>query len=187
MAALVALVAAIGGAVSATSAAAKVPVSQGPSSLLLQHSGKDGAPPVFPIDDNTPANTPEDVSFILDIRHENALENLVSNGVNGGHYLSTAQFAQQYGQSRQNIRALTSYLAHDGIHTTVMSDSLDVQANGTAGEFDNALSVHQRDYETTAIPAQHGHPAVPGKTFHGSANDPLLPRQLASFVESISA
>lgn len=53
---------------------------------------------MFPIDDNTPANTPEDVSFVLDIQHENALENLVSNGMNGGHYLSTAQFAQQYGR-----------------------------------------------------------------------------------------
>ena len=72
-AALVALIAAVVGSANAKTAAAKVPVAQGPSSLLVQHSGKDGAPPVFPIDDNTPADTPEDVSFILDMQHQDAL------------------------------------------------------------------------------------------------------------------
>jgi kumamolisin len=186
VAALVALAAAIGGAANATTAAAKVSVSQGPSSLLLQaHNGKNTTPPVFPIDADTPANTPEDVSFILSLNNEGQLEGLVSNGMNGGHYLSTAQFARWYGQSRQNIYALTSYLAHYGIQTTVMPDGVDVQANGTAGEFDQALSVQQRDYRTRAIPAHDGQPAEPAHTFHGSAKNPLLPRRLASFVESI--
>ncbi|HZT93621.1 MAG TPA: S53 family peptidase [Gaiellaceae bacterium] len=184
-AALVALIAALVGAANAKSATAKVAVSQGPSSALLQHSGSNDTPPVFPIDDNTPASTPEDVSFILNIQNQSQLESLVSNGMNGGHYLSTGQFARQYGQSQNNIDALTSYLQSYGIQTTVMPDGLDVQANGTAGQFDNALSVHQRDYKTAAIPAHDGHPAVPARKFHGASKDPLLPKQLASFVEAI--
>jgi subtilase family serine protease len=184
-AALIALVAAVAGAANANTAAAKVPVSQGPSSLLLQHSGKDGTPPVFPIDDNTPADTPEDVSFILDLRHQDQLESLVSNGMNGGRFLTTGQFARQYGQPQHNIDALTSYLAQFDIQTTVMADGLDVQAHGTAGEFDNALSTHQRDFKTAPIRAHDGNPAVPSRKFHASAKDPLLPKRLASFVESI--
>lgn len=185
-AALVALVAALAGAANAKSAGPKVAVSQGPSAALLQqHSGNNDTPPVFPIDDGTPADTPEDVSFILDIQNQNLLESLVSNGMNGGHYLSTSQFARAFGQSRQNIAALRSYLAQYGITTSVMADRLDVQASGTAGEFNNALSVHQRDYVTRAIPAHDGNPAVPARHFHGATSDPLLPMRLASFVEAI--
>lgn len=185
-AALVALAAAVAGATNASSAAAKVSVSQGPSSLLLQHqSSDDGAPPVFPIDDNTPADTPEDVSFILSVQHRSELESRVTNGMNGGRYLSTGQFAREFGQSRHNIGALQAYLAQFGIDTTVMADGLDVQAHGTAGEFDDALSVHQRDFKTAAVPAHDGHPAKPSQRFHGATSDPLLPRRLASFVESI--
>jgi len=185
-AALVALIAAPAGA-AAKSAAAKVPVSQGPGSSLVQqqHSGSNDTPPVFPIDENTPADTPEQVSFILGIQNQTLLENLISNGMNGGHYLSTASFARAFGQSQQNIAALRSYLAHYGIETTVMADRLDVQASGTAGEFDDALSTHQRDYLTRGIPAHDGNPAVPAKRFHSATNDPLLPKQLASFVEAI--
>jgi len=185
-AALVALIAALGGAANARPAAAKAPVSQGPGSLLLQHqSGSNDTPPVFPIDESTPADTPEDVSFILDIGNRFLLENLVSNGMNGGHYLSIDQFAGAFGQSQHNINALRSYLAGYGIETDAMADGLDIQAHGTAGEFDNALSVHQRDYRTAAIPAHDGHPAVAARTFHGTPNDPLLPARLASFVEAI--
>lgn len=184
--ALVAVVATVAGATNAGSAAAKVAVSQGPSSLLLQqHGSAHGTPPVFPIDDGTPSATPEDVSFILKVQHESALEELVSTGVHRGNYLSTAQFAREYGQTPNNVDALTSYLAQFGIQTTVMADGLDVQAHGTAGEFDAALSVRQRDYETRPIPAHDGNPAVPARRFHGAASDPLLPRRLASFVESI--
>ncbi len=166
------------------SASAKVAVSQGIGAALLQGGNRNGGPPVFPIGGNTAGNTPEQVSFILDAQHLNQLEDRVQSGFNG-HYLSTGQFANQYGQSRQNIGALQSYLAHYGIHTTAMADGLDVQASGTADQFNKALSVSQRDYQTAPIPARHGHPAVPGRRFHGAPTNPLLPRQLAQFVLAI--
>lgn len=175
------LLTAVAGA--AQGASAKVAVSQGISSALLAQSRNGGGQPVFPIDSDTPPNTPEQVSFILKTQNESQLENQATNAQ--GHYLSVDQFARQYGQSRQNVSLLQSYLAHYGIHTTVMADNLDVQATGTAGEFDKALSVSQRDYEKPAVPARHGHPGAPAFHFHGAQGNPLLPKQLASFVLAI--
>ncbi len=165
-------------------ASAKVSVSQGISAALLAQSRNGGGQPVFPIDSSTPANTPEDVTFILDAQNLNQLENQALNS-SQGHFLTVSQFARQYGQSQQNIGLLRSYLAHYGIQTSVMADNLDVQASGTAGAFDKALSVSQRDYEKPAVPARHGHSGAPAFHFHGAQSNPLLPKQLASFVLSI--
>lgn len=176
------LVATVAGA--AQGGTTKVAVSQGIASALLQQSRNGGGQPVFPIDGSTPASTPEDVTFILKAQNLDQLESQALNG-SQGHYLSVSQFAKQYGQTQQNIGLLRSYLAHYGIQTSVLADNLDVQANGTAGQFDQALSVSQRDYERPAVPSRHGHPGQPAFHFHGSQSNPLLPRQLASFVLSI--
>jgi len=91
-----------------------------------------GAVPFGP----TVASTPEEVSFILDENHPAQLQNIVESGIPNENFLSVAQFAAQYGQSQQNINALTSYLSGFGITTTVLPDMIDVNATGTAGEFD---------------------------------------------------
>ena len=56
-----------------------------------------------------PASTPEQVSFILDEQNKNQLEQGVDNGSVSN--LSVSQFANPYGQSQSNIKALTTYLA----------------------------------------------------------------------------
>jgi len=56
------------------------------------------------------SDTPEEVSFILDENHPAQLQNIVESGIPNENFLSVAQFAAQYGQSQQNINALTSYL-----------------------------------------------------------------------------
>jgi len=75
-----------------------------------------GAVPFGP----TVASTPEEVSFILDENHPAQLQNIVESGIPNENFLSVAQFAAQYGQSQQNINALTSYLSGFGITTTVL-------------------------------------------------------------------
>jgi kumamolisin len=170
--------------VHAAPASARVAVSQGISSALLQQGADHGSSSVFPIDSGTDPSTPEQVSFILRIQNQQQLEARVLRGMQG-HYLSTEQFARVYGQSSRNIRSLQDYLARYGIQASVLDDRLDVQAFGTAGEFDRALGTHQRDYQAPAVPARHGHPAIPARRFHGSQSPPLLPRQLASFVLAI--
>ena len=127
---------------------------------------------------NTPPNTPETVSFILKERNKDFLQAEVTAGVRND--LTVSQFASQYGQSAANISALTSYLAGFGIKTTVYADDLDVSATGTAGEFDSALSVTQKQYSVPgfgSIPAQSG--------VHGNTGAPMLPYRLSSFVLAI--
>jgi subtilase family serine protease len=130
-----------------------------------------------------PTNTPEEVSFILDENNANQLQNQVESGVQ--NFLTVSQFAAQYGQSSQNVTALTTYLSGFGISTTVLPDMIDVNATGTAGQFDAALSVVQNNYHAPGDPGQNGHAGVPGQTFHGPTTSPQLPRKLAKFVLSV--
>jgi kumamolisin len=133
---------------------------------------------------NTPPSTPETVSFVLKVRNLGSLEAQVSTGMPGG-YLSVRQFAQEYGQPQSNISALEHYLGRFGISTTAYADGLDVTANGTAGEFDSALTVHQQQFEVPAVPAEDGQLGRPAMTIHGTLNTPLLPGYIGAFVLSI--
>src|SRR5260370_39374773 len=75
---------------------------------------------------NTPASTPETVSFIL---RERNLAFLQAQAVTGFRdYLTVSQFASAYGQSQDHISALPSYLAQSGITTNGYADHVDVSA-----------------------------------------------------------
>jgi kumamolisin len=132
---------------------------------------------------NTPADTPETVSFILKERSLNILETDAEQGFR--NYLSVSQFAGLFGQSTANISALTSYLAGYGIETDVYADDVDVSATGTAGEFDAALAVTQKQYHVPAIASHDGLNAIPAQNVHGVATSPLLPYRLSNFVLTI--
>ncbi len=132
---------------------------------------------------STPASTPETVSFVLREQNVGSLEAQVEQGVR--NYLSVSQFASTYGQTSANIAALTSYLAHYGITTTVYANNVDVSATGTAGDFDAALSVTQNQYHVPALPGAGGLNGIPAQNVHGNAQSPLLPYRLAHFVLAI--
>ena len=131
----------------------------------------------------TPPSTPETVSFILRERNVSFLQAAVTTGVRS--YLSVSQFASAYGQTPAHVSALTSYLAHYGIETTVYADNVDVSATGTAGEFNAALSVKQNQYHVPALPGGNGLNPIPAQTVHGTAQSPLLPYRLSNFVLAI--
>jgi subtilase family serine protease len=151
-----------------------VPVQPGISAASLP-----GAVP-FGITD---PSTPETVSFVLREQNLPQLEASVEQGVRS--YLSVSQFAQTYGQSQSNISQLQSYLSRFGITTQVYPDDVDVVANGTAGEFNSALSVQQQQYHVPARPARKGMRAIPAQTVHGTAQLPELPYRLGQFVLAI--
>jgi kumamolisin len=132
---------------------------------------------------STPADTPETVSFILRERNLNVLQAQAQQGFR--RYLSVSQFASVYGQSTANISALTKYLAKYGIETDVYGDNVDVSATGTAGDFDAALSVTQKQYHVPAFAARGGLNAIPAQNVHGIATPPLLPYRLSNFVLAI--
>ncbi|MCL2419547.1 MAG: S53 family peptidase [Conexibacteraceae bacterium] len=130
---------------------------------------------------NTPASTPETVAFIFKERNMGQLEAKVESGFSP--YLSVSQFAAEYGQPDATVNALASYLAGYGIASSVYANNVDVTANGTAGEFDKALSVSQQQYQTPA--AKHGGATLPAQTFHGVSSQPSLPSAIAQNLTAI--
>jgi kumamolisin len=133
---------------------------------------------------NTPADTPETVSFILRERNVSFLESQIVHGIR--NFVSVPQFALTYGQTQANISALTSYLAHYGIKTDVYEDNVDVSATGTAGEFDSALSVTQKQYDVPQLPGSNGSNSIPAQNnVHANTASPLLPYRLSNFVLAI--
>jgi kumamolisin len=180
VAATVVPLAALSGTAKASSPGPNTP-TQVPQGLSV--ANLPGVTTVYP---NTPADTPETVSFILKERNIGSLEFRAESGIPSSQYLSVGQFAAQYGQPSFNIDALTSYLARFGISTDVYADDLDVVATGDAGEFDQALTIKQR---TVDVPAQKGSggfgPTRAQENVYTNTQPPLLPYRLASFVTAI--
>jgi kumamolisin len=161
---------ALGGATVAAAASStpQVAVPQGPNPALYSSSTNTGT---------TPSNTPMTVSFVLEARNEQALASEVERGWQGP-YLSTAQFAESYGQTRQVVEELQSYLHSYRISTSAYPDRLDVTATGTAEEFDSALGVSMSNYTV------HFHHR-PTQHVYASKRNPSLPRQLSADVLAI--
>ena len=134
---------------------------------------------------STPADTPVTVSFILKERNIQLLEAEVEAGIPSSNFLSTSQFAARYGQPTSSISALTSYLAGFGITTTVYGDDLDVVANGTAGDFDSALTITEENVHVPQQGGGTGFQAVREQDVYTNTQEPLLPFHLASFITAI--
>jgi kumamolisin len=132
---------------------------------------------------NTPASTPETVSFIFKERNLGQLEAAVTRGVK--NYLSVGQFAREYGANPALIAGLESYLGKFGIKTSVYAGDVDVVANGTAGEFDQALAVTQHQYKAPAQRGRDGLAGVRAQTFHGTAQKPEVPASIADSLVAI--
>ena len=67
-----------------------------------------------------------------------------------------------------------------GINSTVYADNVDVSTTGTAGDYDNALSVTEKMSSVPAFGVDPGR-----RHWYGIAQAPLLPYRLANFVEAI--
>jgi kumamolisin len=122
------------------------------------------------------------VSFILRERNLPQLKAAVEHGTR--NFLSVRQFAATYGQSQASIAQLTGYLAQFGIGTQVYADNVDVVATGTAGQFDQALSVQQKQFHVPAR-SRHGFTPIPAQTVHGTSQSPMLPSHIARHVLAI--
>src|ERR1700761_7362418 len=130
----------------------------------------------------TPASTPEKVTFILKERNKQQLEAGVTRGLSS--YDSVSEFAAEYGQSDDVVKALTTYLAGFGIKTTVYPGNVDVSTTGTAGEYDAALNCVQDNYH---VPAQAGSDGsnVPPQTVYSATGAPKLPYHLSKDILAV--
>lgn len=163
-----------GPAISATNSGhdAGTPVAQGVDAAALAGTRVLG---------NTAAGTRERVSFVLKMRQAKRLETEAETGMRGG-YLSTAEFANTYGQTSAYVKRLTHYLAGHGLATSAYHDRLDVSATGTAAEFDRALGVTQKNYQVPAIAPSAGQRGLPAQRIHAATSAPKLPAPLAKGV-----
>jgi kumamolisin len=134
---------------------------------------------------DTPTDTQVTVAFILKEQNIRSLEAQVVAGIPRSNYLSVAQFAARYGQPESNIKALTSYLAGFGISTDVYADNVDVVATGTAGEFDQALTITEENVHVPQQAGSHGFNPIRAQNVYTNKQAPLLPYRLASFVTAI--
>jgi kumamolisin len=172
------------GMVAAAAPAATAATGADPNTPTQVPSGINAATlPGATVFGTTPSDTPVTVSFILKEQNIQSLEAQVEGGVS--RYLSVGQFAAQYGQPASNIKALTSYLAGFGITTTVYADNLDVVASGTAGEFNQALTVTEENVNVPQQPGTGGFGPVRAQRVYSNNQEPLLPYRLAGFVTAI--
>ena len=145
-------------------AGAAAPVAQGIAQSVVQQATVFGS---------TPASTPVQVSIILNARNQGQLARFIQQAAGSHRYLSVPQFAQQFGQSPLVVAAIQAYLKAFGITSQVMADNLDIQAQGTAGQFDAAFSVQ---LENMGYKGQH---------FHGTRKNPTVPTNLASPILAV--
>jgi kumamolisin len=170
------------GAVAAASASASYAAGSEPLVAVTPGINAANVPGASPFG-ATPPSTPETVSFIFRIQNVQELEAAVTRGFRD--YLSVGQFASEYGADPSVIAALRGYLAQFGITTTTYADNLDVVAQGTAGEFDQALSVTQQQYFAPAVVGRDGRTKIPAQTFHGTERSPQLPAFIATNLVAI--
>jgi kumamolisin len=130
----------------------------------------------------TASSTPEQVSFILKERNQATLGANVTKGLSS--FDSVSQFASKYGQASSVVSSLTSYLAGFGITTSVYPGNVDVSASGTAGEFDKALTVTQKNYHVPARSGPGGYSA-PAQSVYSATGAPELPYDLSQYVEAV--
>jgi subtilase family serine protease len=150
---------------------------------VSQGAGSTPLPSYQPFENTDPA-TPETVSFILRARNSDELQAQVLAGMPRG-FLTTSQFASQYGQSPLVIAAIRAYLALNGIQSHVMADNLVIQTTGTAGQYNKAFQIVQQDYKVPALPAKFGHGGHGSFVAHGSAKNPKVPTSVSSVILSI--
>jgi kumamolisin len=173
----------VAAAVAATGGAAQASSAPGPNTPEKVATGvlASSLPGASAFGDTAPS-TPEQVSFILNERNKSRLESSVTAGLTS--FDSVSQFAGKYGQTAPVVNALTGYLAKFGITTTVYPGNVDVSASGTAGEFDQALSVKQENYH---VPARKGFDSgsVPAQTVYSATGAPELPYGISQFVLAV--
>jgi subtilase family serine protease len=131
----------------------------------------------------TAAATPIHLSFILKSPHLATLESRVEAGWTGP-FLTTAQFANQFGQSQANVTALQNYLNGFGMKTTAMADRLDIQVKANAAQIKKALGVTLRNFRVRA-PNPTGRGGTHMTTVYGSTRDPQIPAKFAGQILAV--
>jgi subtilase family serine protease len=118
---------------------------------------------------------PVNVTLVLKLHNQAALAQYIQDTVTPGspHYqqfLSTSQFASQYGATDAEIAQAQAFLQKHGLSGQVLPNHMGIRTSGTLGQFSSAFqtSIHTYVSRTT------------GQQFHRPATPLLLPPELAN-------
>lgn len=124
-----------------------------------------------------PTNQQVHVTLMLKLRNPAALQQFVQDTATPGNrnyqqFLTTSQFASQYGATDAQIAKVQAYLQKQGLSATVLPNHLAIQTTGTVGQFNSLFqtSVHQFVSRKS------------GRQFHRPVGALLLPASLADTV-----
>ncbi|GLQ95795.1 S53 family peptidase [Dyella mobilis] len=127
------------------------------------------------------ASQPVQVTLFLKLRNEAALEDYIKQTVTPGsaHYhqfLTTSQFAQQYGASNDAISRVQSYLQQQGLNSQVLPSHLAIRTSGTTAQLNALFSTSLHSYVSRED----------GRRFHKPASQPQVPSTIADVVDVVS-
>ncbi len=151
------------------------PVPQGISASVLANAVPQGS---------TSPSTKMRVSFVLKGRNISSLASMVNAGWRGS-YLTVPQFAAEYGQAPYYVYALTAYLNSFGIRTQVMPDLLDITTQGTAAQYEKALTILMQDFTVSTKPAGAAVKSSTKQEVYGTKDMPKMPHYLANRILAI--
>ena len=120
-------------------------------------------------------NTKVNVTLVLGLRNQDALENLIYSTVTQGNpsyhrFLTTAQFADRFGASAADIAQVQAFVKQQGLtQVELLPNHLALKVSGTIGQFNQAFQTSIHDYRN-----------ADGSTFHRPNATPKLPSSLSS-------
>jgi kumamolisin len=117
------------------------------------------------------------VTLMLKLHNQAALESYIQQTVTPGsphfqQFLSTSQFAQQYGATDAEIAQVQAYLKQQGLTSKVLANRMAIQTNGTPNQFSKAFQVPIHTYASRTA----------GQSFHSPAAPGVLPAALSGIV-----
>ncbi len=114
------------------------------------------------------------VTLVLGLHNHDALEQYIYSTVTQGnpsyhHFLTTAQFADRYGATADEITKVKSFLKQQGLtQVELLPNHLAIKVSGTIGQFNTAFHTSIHDYQ-----------ASDGSTFHRPNATPSMPSALS--------
>ncbi|RUL62361.1 peptidase S53 [Dyella dinghuensis] len=117
------------------------------------------------------------VTLVLKLHNQAALEDYIKQTVTPGSanyqkFLTTAQFAAQYGATDADIARVQSVLKQQGITAQVLPSHLAIQTSGTLSQFNALFSTSVHNYVSSQT----------GRHFHKPSSTPQIPSSIADVV-----
>jgi kumamolisin len=121
------------------------------------------------------------VTLVLKLRNQAALEDYIKQTITPGsaHYqqfLTTSEFAQQYGASDADIARVQAYLQKQGLSSQVLPSHLVIRTSGTAAQLDALFTTSIHNYVSRED----------GRHFHKPTVTPQIPSAIADVVDVAS-